>query len=171
MAVLSQDPKFAALSRASGREPIVVGLVNNMPDAALRSTERQFRELLASAAGERTVTLRIFSLPGLPRADAGRQYVADHCEEFAEIWDADLDGLIVTGTEPRAAALADEPYWPMMTRLVDWAAEHTIATVWSCLAAHAAVQHLDGIVRRRLATKLFGVFECGKTSDHPLLLY
>ena len=36
----------------SGCEWIEVGLVNNMPDAALESTEQQFLDLLAAAAGE-----------------------------------------------------------------------------------------------------------------------
>src|SRR5207245_5607644 len=40
--------------------------------------------------------------------------------------------------------------------------------VWSCLAAHAAVLHIDGIVRRPLRDKRFGVFECERVSDHPL---
>jgi hypothetical protein len=47
------------------REPVVtVGLVNNMPDTALQSTERQFLELIDAAAGGMAVRLRLFSLPG-----------------------------------------------------------------------------------------------------------
>jgi homoserine O-succinyltransferase len=52
---------------------------------------------------------------------------------------------------------------------VDWAEEHTISTVWSCLAAHAAVLHIDGVGRIALPEKLFGVFECKKASDLPVL--
>jgi homoserine O-succinyltransferase len=84
------------------------------------------------------------------------------------VWDTHLDGLIVTGTEPRAPNLRDEPYWASLARLVDWAEERTHSTVWSCLAAHAAVLHLDGIGRRPLGSKRFGVFECARVSDHPL---
>jgi homoserine O-succinyltransferase/O-acetyltransferase len=80
-----------------------------------------------------------------------------------------LDGLIVTGTEPRAPMLSDEPYWPTMTKVVDWAEDHTTSTIWSCLAAHAAVLHQDGIQRRRLGEKLSGVFECEKVADHEIL--
>ena len=32
--------------------------------------------------------------------------------------------------------------------------------IWSCLAGHVAVLHLDGIRRRPLARKLTGVFDC-----------
>ena len=47
-----------------------------------------------------------------------------------------------------------------MSKLVDWAKDHTASTIWSCLAAHAAVLHSDGIERRALEHKLFGVFDC-----------
>ena len=38
-----------------GDEGLEIGLVNNMPDAALRSTERQFRTILRRGTGLRFV--------------------------------------------------------------------------------------------------------------------
>src|SRR5258708_28432463 len=148
---------------------LTIGLVNNMPDKALKSTERQFRELLESAAGGMPFALRVFSFPDLPRTIDGRRHVAEHHEPIENLWDSELDGLIVTGAAPVAAALDREPCWPTLTRLVEWAERHTRSTIWSCLAAHAAVRHLDGIERRPLAAKLSGVYECRKVDDHPLL--
>jgi Homoserine O-succinyltransferase len=81
---------------------------------------------------------------------------------------AELDGLIVTGTEPKAANLVDEPYWAAFSQLVDWASHNTISTIWSCLAAHAAVLHLDRIERVPLREKCIGIFDCDKLADHPL---
>ncbi len=159
---LSQEPRFG------DGDPIIVGLVNNMPDAALKSTERQFRELLSAAAHNSTVRLRLFSLPEVPRTDSGRSSVAQY-EDVGELWASHIDGLIVTGTEPRAAALPDEPYWPALTKLIDWAEDHTISAVFSCLAAHAAVLHMDGIARRALPAKLSGVFDCIKAADHMIV--
>jgi homoserine O-succinyltransferase len=43
-----------------------------------------------------------------------------------------------------------------------------VSTIWSCLAAHAAVLHADGIARRPLQEKKFGVFDCEIASIHPL---
>jgi homoserine O-succinyltransferase len=51
---------------------------------------------------------------------------------------------------------------------MDWSERHTHSAVWSCLAAHAALLHIDGIERRPLRDKRFGVFECARVSDHPL---
>jgi homoserine O-succinyltransferase len=153
---------------ADAADPIVIGLVNNMPDAALQTTERQFHELLF-ASSPHSVRLRFFSLPELPRTEAGRLLISQRYEDFSELWTSHLDGLIVTGTEPRAPALTDEPYWPTFAKLVDWADDHGISTVWSCLAAHAAVLHMDGIRRCAFREKLSGVFDCIKVTDHELV--
>jgi homoserine O-succinyltransferase/O-acetyltransferase len=48
---------------APGDEGLEIGLVNNMPDAALRSTERQFRTILTEAAGGAPFRLTLFFLP------------------------------------------------------------------------------------------------------------
>ena len=140
-----------------------------MPDAALQSTERQFRELLAAASPNRELRLRMFELSDVPRGEAGRSYMRERCEDIGNLWDANLDGLIVTGTEPRAAVLADEPYWEQLTSVVDWAESHSTSTVFSCLAAHAAVYHLDGIERTPFPTKLAGVFESQKMMEHEIV--
>ena len=147
---------------------ITIGLVNNMPDAALDATERQFTDLIRAATPNAVVLLKLFALPELPRGEAARRALAGRYRDIAALWDTPLDGLIVTGTEPRAANLTDEPYWETLSKIVDWAKDHTASTIWSCLAAHAAVLHSDGIERRALKQKLFGVFDCRLVADHPM---
>jgi homoserine O-succinyltransferase/O-acetyltransferase len=151
------------------RDGVEIGIVNNMPDAALESTERQFIGLLAAASERTPVRVRLFSLPGIPRGDFARRYVAGHYAGIEDLWKAPLDGLIVTGTEPRRAALTDEPYWGDFTKIVDWAERNTVSTIWSCLAAHAAVLHLDAVDRCALADKCFGIFQSERTVDHALM--
>lgn len=150
-------------------EPIVVGFVNNMPDAALRNTERQFLELLLAAPLGARVRLRRFYIPSVPRSEEVRGWLERHYESADTLRDEPLDGLIVTGAEPKAAELTDEPYWRSLCRLIDWADDNTTSTIWSCLAAHAAVFHLDGIRRFRLGRKLSGVFASQPASHHPLM--
>jgi len=139
-----------------------------MPDAALNATERQFEALLGMAAGDVTVALTLYTLPEVRRTECGRLEVSRY-SQLDELWDTRHDGLIVTGTEPQAANLKDEPYWSSLTRVLDWAESHTYSTILSCLAAHAGVLHIDGIARRPLVDKRFGVFECVRVSDHPLI--
>jgi homoserine O-succinyltransferase len=145
-----------------------IGLVNNMPDGALKATERQFMTLLDAVANDVMVHLSLYALQDVPRADSGRGHVDRFYSSVENLWESRLDGLIVTGTEPKAQNLRDEPYWGSLTRVLEWAEHNTHSTVCSCLAAHAAILHTDGIGRLRLAEKRFGVFECARASDHPL---
>jgi homoserine O-succinyltransferase len=147
---------------------IHVGLINNMPDGALQATERQFLTLLDSAAGDVLVRLSLYSIPEVPRAEWGRAHVARFYSDIDDLWDRQLDGLIVTGTEPRASNLTEEPYWQTLTSVLEWADHRTYSTICSCLAAHAAVLHMDGIGRRRLSDKRCGVFELEPGVVHQL---
>jgi len=157
------------IPRPTGRAPIEIGLLNNMPDAALHATERQFASLLKAACGPREVRLRFFSLPEVPRGEYTRTYMRAIYGELDEMFAADLDGLIVTGAEPRAASLDQEPYWERLTQVIDWAETHVAASYWSCLAAHAAVQHLDGVRRVPLTAKCSGVFDIERLRRDPML--
>jgi homoserine O-succinyltransferase len=148
---------------------ITIGLVNNMPDAAVEATERQFTGLLRAAASNAVVLLKRFTIPEVPRGEATRRELGERYRDIAELWDTALDGLIVTGTEPRANDLRDEPYWETLSRIVDWAKDNTASTIWSCLAAHAAVLRADGVERRALKQKQFGIFDCQLAGEHPML--
>jgi homoserine O-succinyltransferase len=165
---VSLHQKFRHPARHDEARFIDIGLINNMPDAALQATERQFLTLLNEASGKVRVRVWLYTLPGIPRSDAARRHIETSYSYIEDIWNRRLDGLIVTGAEPRAQKLADEPYWGALTRLIDWAENNTLSSVWSCLAAHAAILHIDGIRRRPLRQKCSGVFECVRTADHPL---
>jgi len=147
---------------------VSIGLVNNMPDAAFAATERQFTDLIRAATPNAVVLLKLFAIAQVPRQAGMRRALGDRYRDIAELWDTRLDGLIVTGTEPRAENLIDEPYWEILSTLVDWARAHTASTIWSCLAAHAAVLHADGVERRPLPEKCCGVFACRRAADHPM---
>jgi homoserine O-succinyltransferase len=147
---------------------IDIGLINNVPDAALEATEHQFLTLLDAAADDMVVRLTLFALPEVPRKDLARRHVSRFYSGIDDLWDSHLDALIVTGTEPQAANLMDEPYWESLTRVLQWSDHNTHSSVWSCLAAHAALLYFDGIARRTFSEKCFGIFEHARVSDHPL---
>lgn len=145
-----------------------IGLVNNMPDAALEATERQFRTLLWEAGEGLTIHLSLFAIPEIQRSDNARRRIIGSYLSTETLWDNRIDGLIVTGAEPIASDLTQEPYWSTLAQLIDWACTNTFSSLWSCLAAHAAVLKLDGIKRRPLSDKLFGVFQSRNFSNHLL---
>jgi homoserine O-succinyltransferase len=147
------------------RPSLTIGLVNNMQNGALEATERQFVSLLEAASQNLVIRLRLYTLPGISQGTAETR-LAKRYSEIESMWDEGVDGLIVTGREPATARLQDEPYWDSFVRLLDWAQNHTLSTIWSCLAAHAAVLQLDGIPRVRNPHKQSGLFDCELVSDH-----
>jgi homoserine O-succinyltransferase/O-acetyltransferase len=148
--------------------PLSIGLLNNMPDGALESTERQFVNLLTAASSGFAVRLSLYYLPGIPRSPSALAFMGHRYSSADLLPGCGLDALIVTGREPLSPRLQDEPYLDNFVRVLEWAQENTCSTVWSCLAAHAAVLHMDGIERRRNPEKHCGVFECTRVSEHPV---
>ena len=161
-------PAEGDLSRDHGRAELIIGLINNMPDPALKATERQFMKLLQAAAGPRRIRFHCFSLPSVKRSPEAKWHVESEYSELTELRRHKFDGLIVTGAEPVAPELDQEPYWRDLTELIDWAKVSTRSTIWSCLAAHAAVLHLDRIERRRLPAKCHGIFDCEAVTNDSL---
>lgn len=167
--VPSQQEQSQDINRsAENADRLSIAFVNNMPDAAIRSSERQFHGLLKAASGDLDVEMRRYVCMDAPRSDNAKETLLKHYRDVEELFDGHADGLIVTGAEPRSASLTEESCWPCLARLVDWAERNTLSAIWSCLAAHAAVYRLSGIERRRMASKLSGLYECKKALDHPL---
>jgi homoserine O-succinyltransferase/O-acetyltransferase len=152
----------------AGDSVITIGLINSMPDSALQSSERQFSGLLRAAADPFGIHLHCFSLPSVKRSQQTKQLMQGHYRDIADLGRLHFDGLIVTGAEPNANALHEEPFWKELTDVIDWAKTNTRSAIWSCLAAHAAALHLDGIERYRLDAKYSGVYDCIKVSDDSL---
>ena len=144
-----------------------IDLVNNMPDAAAFSTQRQFVRLLDEGARDFDVTVGLVALETIERSEETRR-------EMRDLYRPPLlggpapDAFIFTGAEPRAARLEDEPYWPELTAVFNFARWSSFATLASCLAAHALVLHRDGVRRRKSVRKWSGLFVCEIATAHPL---
>ncbi len=161
--------RSASRSRPAGeRASVAIGLINNMGDEALKSTERQFGNLVSHAAGDIDVSFRIFALKSTRRSPRALDYINARYEPASAAMDGELDALIITGAQPQANRLSGEPYWEELVELIDWAKLHTTSTILSCLAAHAGVLHLDGVERRPLPEKCTGVFASAAEITHPL---
>jgi homoserine O-succinyltransferase len=160
---------FGVAGKVGVRPTLTVGLLNNMSDGALIQTERQYEGLLKAAAPEADVRLRLFALESVERSAQTRSQMKGRYEDAQLLPLADVDALIVTGAEPRTERLEEEAYWPDLADVVDWTRRAATPTIWSCLAAHAAVLRIDGIERQPLATKLSGLFESQPAGEDPLL--
>ena len=173
MAVTHILPQAACSSATAPRpdqDGLRIALVNNLPDAALRATERQFCALLDRASAGLTIRLDLYTLPGIARGRDAQAHLAAYYEDFDELQYETFDGIIVTGTEPHRSRLPEEAFWPSFTRLFDFVRQTKTPAIWCCLSAHAAVLYADGIERARLPGKLSGLFDSDiKPRAHDLL--
>jgi homoserine O-succinyltransferase len=162
-ALAPSDDDFERLNDI--RPELTIGLINNMPDSALKAPERQFSRLLQAVAVDVSIRLHCFTLRSVRRSPSARVHIGRDYRDIGDLGRLAIDGLIVTGAEPIAQTLPREPYWRELTEVIDWARSNTRSTIWSCLAAHAAVLHLDGIERHRLAEKCSGIYDCAGVTD------
>ena len=114
------DIRERRLRRGSIRDRgkrIEIGLVNNMPDAALLATERQFSSLLDGRLRARRCARCIFTRCATCRAPTRRAArMARTYQDVSRLRGRRLDALIVTGAEPSAPELSQEPYWRALCR-------------------------------------------------------
>jgi homoserine O-succinyltransferase len=151
--------------------PLTIALVNNMPDAALRQTERHFCSLLGAASSGLFIHLKFYTLPGVNRSAHAQTHIDSYYEPYETLLDSPPDGLVMTGAEPKTSYLRDEAFWPEMATIINFCHDKGVPGIWSCLAAHAAVLEIDGIPRVRLPNKLSGLFNCRIDSRKHQIFY
>ena len=155
--------------RPDRTRPLVVALVNNASERARLRVERQFASVVRAAAGGRCVRLRLFACPQTAPVSHAPCSGTARTRALEALFRFRPDAVIVTGKEPQTARLQDEPVWGSLVRIADWAQRYDVPVLWSCLAAHAAVLHLAGVLRTALPAKLSGVFDCDLAApEHPL---
>src|SRR5579871_2211219 len=127
----SYDFEGLSENRDAFADCVNIGLINNMPDSALMSTERQLFDLLSAASTNLMVRLHLFTIDTNPRAGWGHDYVQRFYRGIKVLLNSDLDGIIVTGAEPKTASLVEEPYWASFGQIIDWARENTLSSIYS----------------------------------------
>ena len=159
----------AAEQSVSALPEMTVGLLNLMPDAALRATDRQFIRMVSAYAGSADIRVFPFTLAAEHRGEAARRHVEDHYVEFESLQVSGLDALIVTGANPTHHHLAREVFWSGLIDVFDWARINVHGVLCSCLATHVVMGHYQGIERTRLPSKRWGVYSHRLLfDDHPL---
>src|ERR1700683_3263989 len=108
MPLLFDIERPGSASEVSAANCVTVGLINNMPDAALKSTERQFVDLMRESTRSTVVQLLLFSIPQVPRSGAARAEMATRYRDVSELWETHVDGLILTRTEALSKDLSAE---------------------------------------------------------------
>ncbi len=167
-----QGHEVLSLERAVHQDirELHVGLLNMMPDAALRVTERQFIRLVGTCNQIAQFYVHVFSVPGLGRGTDAQAYIERYYTTFEKLRQEGLDALIITGANVANPTLEEEPFWTPLQEVVEWASERVTSVLCSCLATHALLKHLYRIDRVRLPAKRWGVYSHRvKDRRHPLL--
>lgn len=111
-----------------------IGLMNNMPDAALEATERQFLRLIGGCNRIAQFYVYPFSPASVARGPEARAHIDAFYHDFDQLKTEGLDALIVTGANPVCEELSDEAFWQPMCETLDWARENVTSTLCACLA-------------------------------------
>ncbi len=140
-----------------------IALLNMMPDAALKATDKQFTHLLAGAE------LKCFTFPEIERSDEAAAYISENyqTEEQVRAWGP--DALVITGANVSDPDLEKQAFWDPLKITMDWAQKNTRSTLCSCLASHAVMQFRYHKKRKPLPRKIWGVYDHRTLMpEHPL---
>jgi len=135
--------------------PLQILILNLMPTKA--ETERQFLNRFAAGTTDVAVTFMYpasHHFKSLPTA-----LVAQHYVTLSAIEDQYFDGLIVTGAPVETIPFERVDYWDELLTIIDWAQQHVHQTLFECWAAQAGLYAQFSIEKRRLAHKVFGIYE------------
>ena len=157
-------------SRRPGPEQDVIriALINNMPDGAFIASEQQFRSIIGAALPDARLHFLLFNSRAIRRKPEIEVYAGCNYIALDQLQNYHFDAVVVTGAEPVAANLRDEPFWADLSFVFDLVNKRRTPTLFSCLAAHAAVLHYDGIPRVRLERKRSGIFAQTFSNKHDL---
>lgn len=151
--------------------PARIGLMNLMPAPAMEATEIQW---LRWIGGQRLLQIEPvlikFDDDDRERRGSSRENILGRYTPFSQAAEKGLDGLIITGDnleiQQHVGLSTRKPlpfekirYYDQLREVVDWAGYNVRSTVYSCLAAHFALNYLHDLPRELGDEKVFGVYD------------
>jgi len=133
-----------------------IALLNMMPDAALKATDRQFLRLLS---GHDDVSLFRYTYPEISRSKKALEYVEQAYQSEDEIRVMNPDAVIITGANVSDPRLEIQSFWKPLQETMAWTNDTGCPVLCSCLSSHAVMQFWYGERRLALPQKIWGVFE------------
>ena len=135
--------------------PLKVLILNNMP--VKQDTELQLLRALSNTPLQVDVTFM------MTETHVSKNTSASHLNKFYvtfdEIKDQKFDGMIITGAPVEDISFEEVDYWDETVKILDWADTHVTSIFHICWGAQAGFYHYYGINKRKLPSKLFGVFK------------
>lgn len=136
--------------------PLHVGLLNLMPTKV--ATEIQFARLIG--AGPLQIELTLIRMTEHQSRNTSAEHLEAFYATFADIEASGrkFDGLIVTGAPVERLPFEEVTYWDELTRIFDWSRTHVHSAFGVCWGGQAMLRHFNGVPKRDLAEKAFGIY-------------
>ena len=135
--------------------PIRIGILNLVP--LKEETELQLLRSLANTPLQVDVTF--LTVSSHESKNTSMSHLNHFYQTMDEIWDENLDGLIITGAPVETMEYEEVDYWKEVCDIMEWSKTHVTSTLHLCWGAQAALYYHYGIPKYMLDEKMFGIFE------------
>lgn len=135
--------------------PINIGILNLMP--LKQDTELQLLRSLSNTPLQVDVTF--LAVTSHESKNTSQSHLNKFYQTIDEIWNRNLDGLIITGAPVELLEFEQVDYWDEVCKIMEWSKTHVTSTLHLCWGAQAGLYYHYGIPKHRLQEKMFGIFE------------
>jgi homoserine O-succinyltransferase len=145
---------------------IEIAILNLMPTKI--ETETQLMRLLSNSPLQINVTL--IQTATYQPVNTSQNHMDKFYKTFDDIKNNKFDGLIVTGAPVENMDFDEVKYWDELCTIFDFAERNVTSAVFICWGAQAALNYYYGIGKRKLNSKIFGIFDNHCTLENEPLL-
>lgn len=145
--------------------PARIGLLNLMPAPVMEETELRWLQFISHTVLQIEPVLVKFDDDCRENYGSSREHILQRYQEFSEVRERGLDGLIITGANQELSPdkksllpFEELNYFKALSKIIDWANENTCSTIYSCLASHFALNMRYGLTRNLTSKKTFGIY-------------
>ncbi len=119
--------------------PLRMGVLNIMPQDAIKVTEKQFGIPVHNGSKFTKVEAFYIKLDGVDYGEM-QDYVDENYYTIEEAKELGLDCVIVSGANAINADLSEETFYEPLSDFIKWTNENVTSTLYSCLASHIYMQ-------------------------------
>lgn len=135
--------------------PIEIGILNLMP--LKEDTELQLLRSLSNSPLQ--VDITFLTVESHESKNTSKSHLNKFYQNFSDIREQNLDGLIITGAPVELYDFEEVDYWSELVEIMEWSKTHVTCTMHLCWGAQAGLYHHYGIRKEILDRKVFGVYE------------
>lgn len=146
--------------------PLKLAILNLMPTKV--ETETQLLRLLGNTPLQ--IEVDLIKTESYTSRNTAEEHLLEFYRPFSSIREQFYDGFIITGAPIELLPFEEVDYWQELTGILDWAARHVYSLLTICWGAQAALYHYYGIPKKRLESKLSGVYEHRVLDSHNPLV-